>query len=166
VSYVVVESPTAAPGSCKKCGGSSKEWFIDMGHSEEFHGAVYYCNECMDDIARACGYLPSQDREAIEAKIENLLAETFDWKTRYEALENSLDSLLRARFLDSLDSDVITVVSSLENSDAGEVVQPETGGSLGEGEGTSPEPGDDEGVDDLHSDVGIHASRAPGFSGG
>jgi hypothetical protein len=52
---VIFGSPPALPGNCFKCSSASREAFYDLGMSIDFVGAVYLCNECVYEIARAFG---------------------------------------------------------------------------------------------------------------
>jgi hypothetical protein len=47
--FAITHNPTLAPGQCKACGGC-KTPMLDMLHTEESYGAVYYCLECIQDM--------------------------------------------------------------------------------------------------------------------
>lgn len=153
-SFNVVATPTALPGQCRVCGSANKEWYLDTGYSEEFVGAIYYCNECIAHIARVCGYLTPEDAEKLKARTQEAEHEVYQLRKLLDKMGKDLDvirgiSLSAAAGLASLRPDD-PVLEALEPPVAGA-----SGGedSLGAGEGTSPESSDDEGVDELRSDA-------------
>lgn len=171
--WAVVEVPQAAPGECLLCRGeaSNRQWFVDTGISWDFHGAIYICNECVLEITHILGFITPQ--EAIELKADrNVLAgEVHHLNVQLAALrslENAVDDFLesRSRLSDLRSSSSVpislepTASDSVESTDGGAA-----GGSspaeepMGDGAGEAPEPDDDEGMAELHSDAGPDGSE-------
>ena len=47
-----------SPACCRICRAvDNREWFIDLGYSEDWWGSVYYCSLCFDELAGAGGYM-------------------------------------------------------------------------------------------------------------
>lgn len=149
----IVETPTVLPGCCRVCGGASKPWYLDLGTSEEFYGAVYYCNECLAEMARLAGYMTPEDRQKQEARIEELTTANFELQIKLEGMVKALDGLYVAGLLPSPPSTTPTRRGDLSEVVDSSVDEPQGGtGQLGEGEGTSAESSDDEGVGIVRSD--------------
>lgn len=55
--FVLTDSPVLAPAACRCCGSATKTPFVDMGYLEEWHGNVYYCKECIGEVANLLGYI-------------------------------------------------------------------------------------------------------------
>lgn len=94
--YSLTYSPQALPGSCRCCGSAIKMPMIDMGYSEEFYGAVYYCMDCINEIVGILGYVsPEAYNEAVEALTEknvqvlNLETELLKFQTIETLLKDS-----------------------------------------------------------------------------
>jgi len=67
--------PPAAPGKCVVCGfgGRDDRVYIDFGFDIDYYGVVYFCSECMTEVAAAVGYIKQDKYDRIQ--IENLKLE-------------------------------------------------------------------------------------------
>lgn len=87
----VVEQPTIAPAQCKMCSASTlseREYWLDTGTMEEFYGAVYYCNTCIEEIGSLCGFLPPKAATRLKERLENAKREIRDLKACIGALSD------------------------------------------------------------------------------
>jgi len=158
--WLVIQQPTALPGSCFICQGSispdppvGRKWFVDLDLQFEFWGAVYICNLCLAEIAGTVGWFEPERADELRSDNEKLKAEVY----RLQVHVASLQALEKAAndYLSSRSSSGIQFGSS--GSGPLHVIQGEAGSQgtedqLGAGAGTPDESGDVEGVDDIRSD--------------
>lgn len=85
--FILTDSPSALPGSCFLCGSSNREFFIDLGRSVEFHGAVYICvDECLREIVSLTGFITPD-------KAFDLQRENSTFKTQVQTLSQEVTGL-------------------------------------------------------------------------
>lgn len=143
-------SPPALPGSCYKCGSGSRERYIDLGTNVEFHGAMYLCDLCVEEMGTLIGMLSADKTKSLALKHETAELRIAYLNREVEALKvlsNAVDAVNSARTGDT--------EPTLDGGLSGEEppVGEETGqGSEPSGESGPAEPSDDEGVDELRSD--------------
>jgi len=85
----IVEVAALSPGQCRGCGGSSdREYFLDMEYIEYFHGTVYYCNFCVDQIAKTAGYVQADQRHIakLQLELDTLREQNNEFGTLFDAL--------------------------------------------------------------------------------
>jgi hypothetical protein len=72
----VLDYPYAAPSKCVVCGSGPEAGrkFIDFGQQLEFYGAIYYCSDCMREVAMCVGFYPVAEFEKLEDMYHNLSA--------------------------------------------------------------------------------------------
>ena len=63
-----LERPAALPAKCIACGAVNKP-VIDFGMSFDRYGAVYFCEDCIQEAARVFGFISPQ--EAIAQKVKS-----------------------------------------------------------------------------------------------
>ena len=162
MDFQIVEVPQAAPAVCRACGGASKDWYLDTGHSEEYYGAVIYCCECIAYIADLCGFLIPAKKEALDQKIEELeqslfrervinagmmeVRDAFDKLGVWPLLRNDVGAHSDSPGLAGLGDETVSETSVL-----GTVVLTKAGDGMGDGEGTSSESSDDKGLAKLRT---------------
>jgi hypothetical protein len=84
-------TPPAAPGKCVVC-GTTEGPQIDINFDIDFYGAVYFCRNCLTQVANALEYKsPSQWRMAQE-ELQAKRDEIHKWRTMYDELKSALDS--------------------------------------------------------------------------
>jgi hypothetical protein len=160
----ITYSPAALPGSCYFCGSGGREFYVDTGVSVEFHGAMYICNICCEELARTVKFIPHDEYKELKARNEELSELTYQLRTKLDVVEESLRGLVNAGYRYDGGSVIVSGGAVLEDVSESEGTVSEGTGELGEGEGTTPESSDDEGVVELRSD---DASDAPfDFFGG
>lgn len=118
----------------------------------EFHGAIYLCSNCLEEIANLAGYLSPEQVEKLQGEMKLLSDEVYALKVKENGLEVAIGGLVAAGLRSpDVDSDLphVRIADSDTSTDS-----PGEGNQLGEGEGTAPEPSDDEGVAELHPDDG------------
>lgn len=90
--FNITYAPQASPGQCRICGGA-KTPLIDMQYSEDSHGAVYYCCDCIVEIANLLGYVSPKQHQTLVEHCVDLTATIDNFKATlslYEDLENGL----------------------------------------------------------------------------
>lgn len=72
----VLDYPGCIPSKCMICGRGPDpdRKFIDFGQQIEFYGAIYYCDICMSEVAKAVGYI----HLSVATAVENLYRELRD----------------------------------------------------------------------------------------
>lgn len=153
---ILTTAPQALPGSCYQCGSASRDSYIDTGSSVEFHGAVYYCCECVAEMAALMGFLPPDRVQGLELKIEILEQELFEAQRKAAGYERALDGLRFAGHDVPNPPPVgVGIVEAPEPSDAG---ASEREDSVAGGEGTAAEPSDDAFLAGLRTSDGLDGS--------
>ena len=137
----LTHSPQALPGSCKGCGSGTKLPFVDTGWSEDYHGAIYYCRECVATMAELFGFITPEQAAELRANIEEfsdrcnaLAAENRSLKYLQDAVDDVLNRRSHSRIASDGDFD----------ADSAETVSvpPSPTGEVESGEGKSPESSD------------------------
>lgn len=150
--YQKVKKPVALPGCCFFCSGATgREYFIDTARDVEFHGAIYICNLCIEEMAGMLGFITPDVADKLKIKVGQLESDVFKLTKKEAGLEVAIGGLVAAGMSresapSKLDGDV-----SLSEISTPEPQKRED--SVGTGEGTAPEPLDDKGVDKLHPDA-------------
>ena len=69
---VVHNVPPAAPGKCVVCGfgGKDDRVYIDFGFDLDFYGVVYFCSECMTEVANGIGFVSAD--QYVRMQTENM----------------------------------------------------------------------------------------------
>src|SRR6267154_5195941 len=75
--FSVHDHPLLPPGSCFICntGDVDDRKFLDFGKQVKFYGAIYFCSECIREIAEALGFHPSEMLYALLAANEEFSIE-------------------------------------------------------------------------------------------
>jgi hypothetical protein len=104
----------------------------------EFHGAVYFCSECLSEIAIQAVYAPPELRRKLESRIETLEKAVYELTVANEGLEEAVNGLRRVRSTSVMP---VTLDSSGVHSSSQMAEQPASAGEtpVAEGEGNSPE---------------------------
>lgn len=105
-----------APAKCAVCGKFSTGTYVDFGLELDFYGVVYICVEdCFLELANLQGYhSPGQHKMAM-AELEDKRQELNNAYDKIEALENALDGLRRAGYVNSVcSSDAMDAEQSAE----------------------------------------------------
>lgn len=171
--YSVVDFPLRHPGKCQCCGaGADREWYIDLGEDNNSPGVdlptVYVCNQCLTAMGKEVGLVYEAP---ILAVVEALRSELFDAKVKAEGLEDGLNGLLRARFIDPESPTVAELVSFLEGLESSTDSEPGasgenpdgaqvSGGGVGSPEGDAPEPGHGQDLGAVPGLFGQHGGAA------
>lgn len=119
----ILDKPVALPGKCSLCGdtGSDNRKFIDFGLQLDWYGAVYFCSECIKELAQAINYISLTHFESQARELSILQIKYDQLEARNKAVENALRIIL-GRSSDPIDSIVGDVVASVEESDS--IVEP------------------------------------------
>lgn len=117
--FTLLQAPSALPGKCTGCGrATDPRGFIDTGYDADFWGVIYYCYECVLDMASKFGFAGPDVVEQMQNRIGELEVETTSQRAAILGLEDTVDGLLRVR--DSGASN-ITVPTQSDTSDKPEV---------------------------------------------
>lgn len=66
-----------SPGCCKICGRADSRAYVDMEYMEDFHGRVYYCYECVRQLANLLDFVTPEQLASVREGYED---EIDDWK--------------------------------------------------------------------------------------
>lgn len=96
--FSIVNSPQALPGHCAGCGKpNDPHGFIDTGFDADFHGVIYYCSECIFDMASKFGYITPEMADQFKRQISELEVESAKQRAAILGLEETIDGLLAVR---------------------------------------------------------------------
>lgn len=90
--FQITYAPQASPGQCRICGGA-KLPLIDMQYSEDSYGAVYYCKDCIVEIANLLDYISPKQHQTLVEHCVDLTASLYSANATlvlYNHLENGL----------------------------------------------------------------------------
>lgn len=149
MKFRITVAPEALPGCCYLCRGTSREFFIDTDMHIEFHGAVYFCSECIREIAQSVGYEVPERVKQLKERLSELESINVNLLIERDGLEKAIDGLSSARVAGRTSSvwdspDDVPMES--EGTEQGEE-------ELGSREGETPESSDDEGMDLVSADA-------------
>ncbi len=97
--FTLQDCPQALPGCCRICGTASSQRgpYVDLGYSEEYHGAIYYCMECMTEVARIMGFAtPSEvkERDDYIVMLQNDLMAYMDLDAQAQSIRKIFNDLV------------------------------------------------------------------------
>lgn len=80
------------PACCASCGGSDAERaYLDLGMFIDYYGQVYFCKNCVSDMAERIGLLNETEIEFLKHFNETVIAELAELKIRYEEEHGELE---------------------------------------------------------------------------
>ncbi len=98
-----------APGACALCGsGNCEDGYVDFGLWLDFHGTVYLCITCTEQIIGVLGALTLDESKQLTETNNELIVANRELTEEIEALreyKSKFDDLLVNAFGDSLDID-------------------------------------------------------------
>lgn len=96
--FVLMQAPAALPGKCTGCGTARHaNGFIDTGYDADFWGVIYYCYECVLDMASKFGFIGPETADNLNKKIAELETESANQRAAILGLEHTVDGLLQVR---------------------------------------------------------------------
>jgi hypothetical protein len=129
----VLDNPILAPGQCCLCGsaGDGKRKFIDFGKQLDWYGAVYFCTECVREVAEASGFIPVASFDKLHDSYRELDIKYKQLEARYEVVDNAIRTVFGGNYsvASSPDESFHALLSNVQESDDSE-------GSVGETEPT------------------------------
>ena len=142
----VLDNPINAPGQCCLCGcaGDGKRKFIDFGKQLDWFGTVYFCTECIRDVALASGFIPVASFDELHTKYRELLIKYSALESEHKVVDDAIRSVIGGdyRVNPSPDDSFNSVREALEKSERSDAESTE-------GEPETNESVDVEGSDDL-----------------
>lgn len=152
--------PQQLPFHCAGCKGYDG-LFLDINLEIEFYGKIYWCWNCIVEIAQQIGFKPEQQWSLLNQKIEQLDNVAFALRKENEDLRNALDSLNRVFSNPVIDSapGVVAVEEPAEQSGGGD----ETVGGSPAGEESPPKSSNVKGSSKLSDNAGDIASLLDGL---
>ena len=95
--FSIHENPNVAPGNCAVCrhSGGDGRYFVDFGLQLDWYGAVYFCSECVRELAGAIGYVPIEDLNLARREAKDNLKVAGGMKKEFDAFRYSTSVLLR-----------------------------------------------------------------------
>lgn len=117
-----IAKPLASPAQCVLCGKSQHPvGFASFDNLDfEFFGSLYFCGDCVGDIARPFGFLGRDELEAIIAKLQEQETELKTLRSAVVNLENLIDAYTALRGT----NDILAGLDSVRSQSATHVVQP------------------------------------------
>lgn len=106
------------PAKCFSCGRTSKhenDVFVDFKRSIDFYGAILYCIDCSQEMARTIEYGPLAEKALVEAELVEAQAFANLMHDKMEEVLTSVASLLGDAAADNLRT---TVFGSSDNVDS------------------------------------------------
>lgn len=161
--FTKVPSPDRFPHRCRSCGvgvEADRDWF-DFGEEDSPPGdgpaftTVYLCGLCLGAAAAEIGYLTPQVATDMVAQNDRLSEQLFAAQIKADGLEQGLNGLLRARFVDG--PPPAELAPLLESASVGESDESGQGNGVEAGTGEPPEPSAVEGLADVHPAPGVDA---------
>lgn len=145
----IVTTPQALPGCCFICGSATRKYYIDTGRSLDFHGAVYFCSECLTEIAHLAGFLSPEASNKLKIEFSKLETQVYELTKRETGLENAIRGMAAAGYRNG---DVPNGNGNPDLSiEKSESESQGTENSLGVGEGETVKQGNDENMGKLRS---------------
>lgn len=96
--FSFVLSPQALPGNCAGCGkATDSKGFIDTGFEADFHGVIYFCSECVLDMASNFGLVLPEVMDKLKGQISELELESANQRKAILGLEEVVEGLLAVR---------------------------------------------------------------------
>lgn len=88
----LLDLPVAAPGVCALCGSANKP-VIDFGKQLDWYGAVYFCQDCIREVAEAIGYIPIEPFQKLNEDHRKLIVENDRLVSHIHKLKETLSVL-------------------------------------------------------------------------
>ena len=158
----ITNSPSALPGSCYFCGSGLRDWYIDTDQSVEFHGAMYICNICFEEMSLLADYIKPAKYLEMKIKLESSEMAVYELSKDNQLLKEAIDALGRAGYRTDDDGQPVRdggiVLESVEVKDSR---VPEGKGILEESLSGSTEPSNDKGLGTVRPD---DPDREPQFN--
>lgn len=89
----LLDTPVAAPGVCALCGSANKR-VVDFGKQLDWYGAVYFCEDCIREIAEAIGFIPVDPLTKLNNEHRELRIQTDQLRSQIKSLKETLSELL------------------------------------------------------------------------
>lgn len=91
----VLDIPVAAPGTCILCGtaGIDDRKFVDFGKTVDWIGVIYFCTECISEVARAVGWVPVAEFDKLLQELKKVQADKGIVEAKYSGVTSALDTL-------------------------------------------------------------------------
>jgi hypothetical protein len=110
--YVLLDHPVALPGQCKTCGSATKSPMVDMGYSENDYGAVYFCIDCITEIAGVVGFIDSTKHHNLQQYLVELEERVLDLERVLSFNSSLLDIIKEAGYVRADSTFTINVADS------------------------------------------------------
>lgn len=105
----IVDQPDLPPHRCNRClaGGTSRDFFVDLGFETEFDGVVYLCNICFIDIGNTSKLFLTVEEHTFRLAALVEVAKSYDLLTNKNLQWNALFTKLTGNdlydFFDNLE---------------------------------------------------------------
>lgn len=92
----VLDTPVMAPGICSLCGssGDGKRKFIDFGKQLDWYGAIYFCSECIREVAQSIDYIHISDFNLLHDKLRKSIIKFDQLQEEHRIIKDVLSKLL------------------------------------------------------------------------
>lgn len=137
--------PLLPPGTCLICGSPEKP-VLDFNLNIPRFGRLYFCDECVTEMARVIGYVPATELRMVYPPMNEIKRVAEELTAGLKDAGDTITSLLSAASIDLHNSLVPVVVSEqpAQEPDVNPVAEPETQPSDdGQNAGTVSDEGSD-----------------------
>lgn len=96
--FSVHDTPPLLPGTCFICNigsGVDDRKFLDFGKQLKWYGAIYFCSECVREIAEALNFYPAEVMEMLLESNGELVKSNSDLKAEMESIRDSHRAIAR-----------------------------------------------------------------------
>lgn len=128
--FKVLERPFASPGKCAVCGSTDRP-VVDFGFDLDWYGTVYFCVECLTEVATVVNMVPVSALHIYEGEFEQTLNDHLSSKNLMLVPRELFDNAIRS--VDILSACSTDTVSGIRVEDAnglhGENGEPTAGGN-------------------------------------
>ncbi len=106
--FRISDAPNALPGKCAVCGYAASgdtnqpldhRKYVDFGLDIDYYGTVYFCTDCVNELAKQLGYLLPEDADEIAAENVALHSELARLSVGLNAINSVADALTGAGWI-------------------------------------------------------------------
>jgi hypothetical protein len=91
--FQIIEGyPPISPNKCMTC-GKYHGTFIDFGFNDDWYGAVYFCTDCISDMATQLGYCGPSQKNALISSNKIHLQKRHELEEELKRYKDAVDAL-------------------------------------------------------------------------
>ena len=109
------------PAKCFSCGRTSKhenDVFVDFRRTIDFYGAILFCIDCSQEMARTIEYDPLAEKALVEAELVEAQAFAVSMHEKMEEVLTSVENLLGSAVASNLRASVFGDSADVDSDDS------------------------------------------------